>query len=422
MKEKEKIIVLTYSFWPSQEIGARRWTKLAFSLARSGYEVHVIAVKEPSVKKDKLSPPLENGIYIHYLESNHPSDLHVPAGNFREKIKKKFQLLLLKLKTKGTYFDRGVFLRKDVLDSFKKLVTQYRVHNIIAVGAPFSFLRYAAEFKSINKNIRLISDLRDPWTNGHYYGFSSLSEKRKKQEEEYEKMVMINSDYVLCPAPSMTKYLENKYGGFTHREKFKTLFHPFDLSEVSGTKEPQKNNRIVLFSGGTIDLNGIEEIFSPFLKTFHLLREKSPGVFLRTEVVFRSFTVKLVPLLEKEKLPLIHFRNKLAATEFFKEASGASFLMIFLPEDVKDFFITKFTEFLALKKPVILIGAQGDVSDFVEKHRLGFFFDYKDETSPRRLAEAICEMAEGKFEFNRSFDENIFSLDSATRQLISYME
>lgn len=419
---KKEVIILTYSFPPSVEIGARRWGKIAFALAESGFVVHVITVS--SEKTETKEMILRNGkIIIHFIHEKNPLNFHLPVTGFYSKLKRKALLYFIKLFYAGTYYDKGLFLEKKIKLKINQLKAETNIKNIISTGAPFSFLRFAAEMKQSRPDLNLICDLRDPWTNGHYYGFSSLPEKRKKQENEYEKFVMLHSDIVLCPSPVMTNFLKNKYGSHTDGSKYNTLYHPFDRKEIG---QPDNNksvtDKVILFSGGTIDLNEIEVVFQPFLEAFRILKSDSPEIYKNTEVIFHSHTKKLLPFLEKEKSEIIHFKEKLPADEFFREASNASFLLVFLPDDVKDFFITKFTEFLALKKPLIILSANGDVAQYVVTNKLGLFFNYTDKMAPKLLADAICKMKEGKFEYNRGFDENIFSLENAVHQLTGYFK
>jgi len=418
----KNILLLTYSYPPSVEIGARRWSKISEALAMNGFIIHIITF---SGDKDQVTEKKtgDGKLVIYRLNDPRPVQFHIPPNGLMQRIKRKLFFYYLKRKVKGTLYDKGNLLEKTVKLKCEELITEYKIKNIISTGAPFSFLRYATELKIKFSSLNVICDLRDPWTNGHYYGFSSLNEKRKKKEEFYEKYVMTNADHVLCPAPVMTNYLIRKYADDNSIEKFKTLFHPFDRKEFGNpTDKAVISDKITLFTGGTIDLNNIEQVFEPFLQTFRILKKNSPEVFSKTEVIIHSSTKKLIPLLGKEKNEVVKFKAKLPADEFFKEASKASFLLVFLPDDVKDFFITKFTEFLALKKPVIIISSKGEVAEFVEKNRLGLFFNYTDSNAPDLLADAICEMADGKFEFNKTFDENVFSVETAAGKLISYFK
>ena len=62
------------------------------------------------------------------------------------------------------------------------LILEEKINIIIVSGAPFTLLYYSTLLKK-KFSIKLISDIRDPWTWGSGYGMTLLTKPRKKKEE-----------------------------------------------------------------------------------------------------------------------------------------------------------------------------------------------------------------------------------------------
>ena len=420
MSETPKhILLISYSFPPNADVGARRWAKISKYLVRKNMIVHVLTVGD----KDETEPLYLKGderIRVYYVKENYPVRFYLPPVNLIDKIRRKFLLFFLKFIIKGTLYDRGAFLEKKIIARSIGLIDEFDIKNIIATGAPFSLLRYAVRIKK-QRNVMVICDLRDPWMDGEVYGYANLSPGRKKVEYAYENEVMVNADIVLTPAKKMTQRLMDEYGQKTEAGKFQVLLHPFDREEFGNSLEDIRvSDDINIVTGGTIDLIRIEPVAGALFNALHKMKEDHPALYAKVSVDFFGTSKILPSMLAQIAIKNVHFRAKTTPEIFFGHLRSANFLLILLPDYVKDYFITKFGEYVALNIPILLVSYQGEVSEFLQKNRLGTFIDVESDTVNEDFYEAMRLMSEGKYAYNNHFDAGIFSCEHAVQQLESY--
>ncbi|HYG53281.1 MAG TPA: hypothetical protein VD905_20420 [Flavobacteriales bacterium] len=413
------ILLVTYSFPPNADVGSRRWAKLAKYLGRKKIIVHVLTVGKQRVE----GPVVQDGnpnIWLHYVKENYPVEFYKQPKNIGDKLWRKIVLFFLKIAIKGTPYDRGAFMEKQIIAKSRELIERYAIKNVIATGAPFSFLRYAVKLKSLN-NVNVICDLRDPWMDGEVYGYGGLSAKRKRVEYAYEREVMCNADWILTPAQKMTDRLVKVYGAQTNPKKFQVLHHAFDRDEFGETGSVERlPGRVMIITGGTIDLLHIREVAEPFFQGIHQLKETDPELYKKVHVHFYGSSLKLQPVLKELDLPGVTFLKKTTPHVFFQNLRSADFLLVLLPEYVKDYFITKIGEYLALHIPLMLVSYKGVVSDFVKANGLGTFLDVESAGMQKELHNALKAVVKGQYTFNSGFDANVFSAEKAVEQLESY--
>jgi len=81
--------------------------------------------------------------------------------------------------------------------------------------------------------------------------------------------------------------------------------------------------------------------------------------------------------------------------EIFIKMKSADALLVVLPENKKDERTTKFYEYLPLRKPMLIVAPEGEVTAYVEAHSLG--------VHSSQSAEVLLSF------FNREFSRNIFN-------------
>jgi hypothetical protein len=232
---------------------------------------------------------------------------------------------------------------------------------------------------------------------------------------------MQEADVILTPNQSMTARFKNDYAGRTSPEKFKVLPHPYDPDEIGEVSDIPKNTTgLRIITGGTIDLDEIEKTFEPFLKSLDVLQQQNPELYRQTNVELYSQTSRLTPLLKQYAHLPVALKEKISATEFFNRLKEADFLLVFLPPYVKDYMITKLTEYLALKKPILLFSPKGLVSDFIVDNQLGVWMDIENENAMADFPARVQAYMGPNTAFNRQFDSAQFGGPQVAAQLVSY--
>ena len=139
---KKKVLVISYTFHPSNQIGGRRWTKFVrLFLKHHNIDVKVITSKN---NKGKVT---ENEILDSSIEKISFNDFRylgvIPRTIF-EKILYRLSLILSKFKTKFNYYDKAVHGRKNLIYSAEKLIKD-GYNNVIVTVAPFHLARIISE-------------------------------------------------------------------------------------------------------------------------------------------------------------------------------------------------------------------------------------------------------------------------------------
>ena len=386
----EAILVVSHTFPPYRGIGGRRWAKFAKELARQGHPIHVICsaggqrLQGSLWTADRETP----GVTVHELPQRYPTVLFKrPLRGALEKLAYRAWALVLPLLVKGNWLDKTVFWRRRFLRTASDLITSQGIRTVIVSGAPFRLLGYGVELKR-KHGIRLITDLRDPWTWHGGYGFDTLPPDRQRWERELERMVMEDADAVVSPHPSVIGHLTRAYPEGTAR--FSVLPHAIDPDELGQPRAPRKDGEYrLIYAGSLYGAGEAVAYFEALLQAFDRLRSQAPERYATTFLDLHITGHGTSELAERTRAAgheaHIRFRPPLPPREVFERIGTSDAVLIFIPSFNKDLLGTKFTEIFYLRRPVIHVGVPGAVSRYIEEHGLGISIpvDELSDTLPR---------------------------------------
>lgn len=395
--------IVSYTFPPSKEIGGRRWAKFSQQLAKYGHKVTVICANE-LVSSDWYSKEFP-GIEFKLLPKCYPNWLTGFTRSFKEKLLYMFYVRIWSWFTKQNLFDKGYAWKASMLGELENVHKDTSIDVMVVTGAPFSLLLYGAEFKQKHKEIYYITDLRDPWTWGSYYGMPTLSIRKRKYQEFSERRAAEVCDMMCFPTEHMGNFLKKKYSALA--TKMYLLPHAYDPDKFSGILKDQ--NRHGFIYGGTL-YDGIEE----YLQKLDKIIKKDPSTDFKWDIYtgtnyplidsnFASGKVKLHPLIPEDQL-------------FQKIATSAAYLAFF-PRADKDLVSTKFFEIIYTKTPIIYIGEEGDVGKFVRENKIGVHIlpEHMERELPKYLTGNIPH------DFNY-FDVTRYTFSSVTGNLLKAID
>ena len=125
---------------------------------------------------------------IESISFNYPFYLGIVPNNFYEKIRYHLSLISSRLKTDLNFYDKAVHGRK-VLLSRTEFYIKKGYNNVLVTVAPFHLATYLCELIPKYPEVNFMVDFRDPWIeNQTSYGYYSLSDSRKANEQISEKM------------------------------------------------------------------------------------------------------------------------------------------------------------------------------------------------------------------------------------------
>ncbi len=416
MLSKRHILIINFDFPPNQGIGGRRWAKLAKQLAHEGFIVQVIkadAVKG-NVKSTWADDAMHPHIHVHSLPRTYPQILSHPKSDLLSKIRYRLAKREIEKTEPGTIYDISIGWNKVMNPCAESLIEQHEIVNVIATGAPWNVLKYAASLKEKFPHLNLIIDYRDPWMNARNYGMQGLSVARKKAEEAKQSFVLQHANVVLSPYDYLTQEL--KEFAETRNLKgalFNVLTHFYDPQDIPAQEALVDNNKAVIVYGGDLYLE-MDEQLNQLRNQLSYLKNNRNDLYAKVEV--KIFTSN--PNYEKFVGLDVVKMHKSIGKKIFQELADANFALIMLSPSKRNDRTTKFFEYLPLRKPLLIISDEGSVTRFVQENNLGVIMS-KDE---KALEAVLDNHFNGSIQINSNFDIAPYTLQGAAQQLLSYFK
>lgn len=392
--------IVSYTFPPSKEIGGRRWAKFSQHIIKSGHEVTVVCA-DNSGSEEWFNREF-TGISVKSLPKRYPDWLSGITNTFIEKLLYLLFTRVLTHLTKQNFFDRGFAWKKSMLNALEDIHLKKKIDVLVVTGAPFSLLYYGALFKKAHSEIFYISDFRDPWTWGSYYGIPKLNKRKKKYQQDSESFCISESNLICSPTEFMNVFLKNKYK--LYNDKFYLLPHAYEPDKLHNVV--RNDFRKGYIYGGSL-YPGIEGHF----KTLSKILKSYP----KMEFKWTIYTGTHYPLIEELFDP-----QKVKAYPFIPEeqlfnciASSAAYLAFF-PTTDKDLVSTKFFEIIYTETPIIYIGDEGEVGKFIRENRLGVHI------LPEKMENELPQYLNGNVPFEKGyFDVTRYSFDNVTHDFLT---
>ncbi len=376
MRPGEPILLISHTFPPYRGIGGRRWAKFAKALARLGHPVHVIHSAGSEQLKGSLwtGDISEPGIIAHPLPQRYPTVLFKrPLVRLSEKVMYRVWKSVLATVTKGNWLDKSILWRGQLLREAGSLIEQHGIRWVIITGAPFRLFHFGVELKR-KHGIKLLCDLRDPWTWHDGYGHGSLSAVDQAHERALEREMMENADHVTSPHPSVVDHLRPAYPALA--AKCSVLGHAIDPDELGEPLPPRNDGEVrLIYAGSLYGAQEAEAYFEQLMRAFEHVRDQRPDRWLHVRLdlyITGHGTDAYEEKLKSRGLDgHIRMHKPLPAREVFKRIAEADAVLIFIPSFNKDLLGTKFTEIFYLRRPVIHVGEPGAVSEAILSRKLG---------------------------------------------------
>jgi len=282
---------------------------------------------------------------------------------------------------------------------------------LLATGAPFNLLYYAAKVKQKYPHVRLLADYRDPWLNARNYGMRNLSAAQLQAEIAKQDFIFKHADVVTCPNEFLLDEIKST-ATTTPSARFEVLAHSYDVDDVSafldsslaGVSTPQLN----LVYGGSLYL-GLETEFALLRNAMqHYNAQNSRSAQLRIFTPHVQYQHHFAAIGEH-----LHFSGVIGKG-IFKEVNQAAAIIIFLADHNKDYLTTKFFEFLPFRKPLMYFGPHGHVAQFIERNRLGSLINSVED-----FERMVRDLATGTYAFNADFPLEQLTLGQRARELVN---
>jgi hypothetical protein len=109
---------------------------------------------------------------------------------------------------------------------------------------------------------------------------------------------------------------------------------------------------------------------------------------------------------------MVNFKEPIGL-DFFNELNSADAAFILLAHHNRNFLTTKFFEYLPFRKPLLFLGAEGYVSQFIAANNIGVTL--RDD---EQILSTLVGIAHRNLVFNRTFNPEAYSLERRVNELI----
>jgi hypothetical protein len=342
----------------------------------------------------------------------YPSALSHPQKGIIGKIKFHAQKKLMQWREKGTIYDQSIGWQKSLMPICREILSNENIDAIVATGAPWNLLVYAAQLKTEFPNVKLLVDYRDPWLTAKNYGMAALKDARMNAEIKKQQFVFEQADVVTTPYHYLTEELQKwSMARCAHQPRFASLAHFFDSDDFNfSNKETTITNVFRVVYAGDVYINS-ESQWKQFQTLIESLENKLPA---NHQIQFDLYTsAKMPSFISGMKNVQLHAP---IGKHIFAVMRDADALLIVLPENKKNERTTKFFEYLPLRNPLFIVAPPGEVTDFVEAHSLGV---HASQSENHLISFFTGEFA--KTTFNASFELHQHTAASRASEVIALL-
>lgn len=318
---KERLLIITYDMIPySNSWGScQRMYYLAKELKNQNFDISMIAALKSKFgffgKKINFD--------IEYLPKKN-------IINKKTEKKRKKELIIKFLKKIGKRIDKFYFndpfpgmgllgyfwikkSKKDILNFIK----EKQIKKIIISGPPFSLFSLIHDIKKIEKDIKIVLDLRDPWnTWNDNIGIPCLREKK----------ILNIADQVIVATENARKEKINKFK--LPKEKVATVYNGYCREEWLKVEKKyvtkEKNKKCIISYLGNIDFKpgGFRDT-KYFFEAYEQLKKEQKNIIIRFIGVEETKEIRDL----KKKYPEIEFIKKISSDKAMEEMLKSDVLL-----------------------------------------------------------------------------------------------
>lgn len=363
---KSKHIILISYYWPpAGGSGVQRWWFFANQLAKRGWTIDVITVKDPvginldSSFQDQCHP----NIQVFHLSIWEPGKRLYHTANLREKESSIYHIIRW-IRANFFFPDARQFFIKPAIRLVKKRLTEQPTNWLITTGPPHSMhlVGYALRKTS---DLQWLADFRDPWSQffvNHELPMMSFVRNRHKRIEQ---QVVSAVDCVVTTSPSLSTYFK--------------AYNSSVISIFNGYEKPLEGN---LYQDFTMTYAGALKSNQHIETVFYILKTlSSRDQLFAKQLRFRLYGAfdNINPPAElKDQVITYGYQTKDEIDRILPQ----SHILLLLGNDQADSQLVihgKLYTYMAARRPVLaLVNKHGDMSKLIREYKLGAVFLYTE--------------------------------------------
>lgn len=432
----KRILIITYYWPPAGGSGVQRWLKFVKYLTKKNYHCIVYTPENPE------TPVIDNSLLKDIPDKNYEvikTKIIEPYSAYKiltgkspnEKItvsflneKKQSHSLFENISKwiRGNIFipDAKMLWIKPSVRFLSNYLKNKPVDILVSTGPPHSMHLIALNLKKHFPNIKWIADFRDPWTNIDFLNELKLSKWAKKKHQTLEKYVLQSADAVISVSPTLTKELSDLVP--ENSNKFYTITNGFDWDDFQSLAQQKKSNTpFTLTYAGLLPPNRNPEILWKAIAELYEENKLLPELF-KVQLIGKT-DISIIESIKKHNITdFIEKIDYLSHAETIKKEieSDALLLIINNAPNSKGILTGKLFEYLALQKPIIVIGpTDGDAAQIIYQTNAGVVVDFNDLP---KMKDTLLKLLQRQIPASSKEKINLYSRESLTEQLIEIIK
>ena len=381
----KKILIITYYFPPSGGSGVQRWLKFVKYLPEFGWEPIVLTVDEkkasyPQIDNsllsdipDKIRVEKTNTCEILNFYKHISPEKEIPYGGFSDEQKPSFFKKL-------TRFIRGNFFLPDPRRGWNKfaykkackLIVSENISQVVTTSPPHSTQLIGLKLKKKFPHIQWIADLRDPWTDIHYYKKLYPVKIAAKINEKYERKMIETADKIVVTCRATQDVFLSKSQHVT-ADKFAVITNGFDEDDFLPVKNNSQEKFTITYIGILYNTQDIQCVLSAFAT----MKNKDD-----CRLRFVGHSGIIVSDIEKHNLQAhTEILPQVKHSEAVQLMADSSVLVLLVPdkEESAAFLPGKLFEYLASRRPILCIAPSShEITRIIAQCDAGKTFSYSD--------------------------------------------
>ncbi|MCF6307398.1 MAG: glycosyltransferase [Flavobacteriaceae bacterium] len=381
--KKKNILIISYTYPPSNAPAAQRPYALAKYLDKNKYDITVITCSNADSSmgfdasfNEELKDVKLIKIASKYLKNTASlREGSVASSNIKTGLKQKVKSSILSLASRLIIPDKAIFWFLNVKKYFKYHPNLISQTDIIFTTSPlFSNHLAGLYIKKKNPNAKWITDFRD------FHYVENWAKKEgifAKYHKKLESKIIKKADIITFISSAMKDVYADFYK--TENNKFNFVYNGYDPDDFNSIEiQPVSNNKLTIFYAGSF-YKGVRSPF-PLLKLIDNALEK--GLLEKEEITIKIAGNFEVSLLDEAKtyqsFSCIEFLGRLPRTQVLKEFTKADLLWLIVGNKITHYtgVPIKFYEYLAVRRPIINFApALSEPTKIIDEYQLGWSFD-----------------------------------------------
>jgi hypothetical protein len=404
VKKKQKILLISYHFSPSNVAGSLRFSYLSNYLTQNDFKVYVLTIKEKyAINKDIQLP---HGGKVFRTSMFLP--INLKHQNILTRAYKKFLIRFLPIDSSFGWFLPGLYKAFYV-------IIKNKISKVIVTGPPFSsFL--IAYFVSIILKVELYLDYRDPWfldweDNAKFFKtkvsmrwLNLCIEKSilKRAKEIIFNTMLVKKDYL----KSFPQYANKSH----------VINNAYLNTDGLERKYLESDKKVILYAGSFYGERKLNYIYNPLKRIFN---EKIFDKDLIRIHVFGEVPKEDKDLLSSLSLESILIEHGIISyVEVLKYMKGADILYLSQGYDHSYCIPYKLIDYLSVKRPILALAPlESSTYEVMKNVDSGEIADISDTES---IYHALIRLLAGNNNYSFNGVEK-YSWDFATQKYIEVL-